>query len=550
MSGHELLLHIAGGVALLLWSARMVRTGLLRAFGAELRKRVRRATRRRTAAALAGFAITAALQSSTATAMLAVSFAGRGMISLAPALALMLGADLGSTIVVQVLSFDLGWLSPALLLLGVLSFMTATQPLRRHLGRVTVGLGLMILALDLTVGASEQLRASPALQSLVAALGDEPVVALLVGAGLAWLFHSSVALVLLIVGLAAGGLISPALAFPLVLGANVGSGIIPTVLTLRSRRAARRIPLGNLLFRLAGALLALPLVSLVAPLIAGLEADPARQIANFHSFFNLVLLLGGLPLVPLMARLTARLLPEEVVAPGGEAPGAPRYLSEEATQSPATALAAATREAMRMADIAEAMLSRVVEAFEPRGEAAAEELGSLDDQLDELNEAIKLYLAELTREPLDEGASRSCAELLSFTTNLEHIGDIISKNLRKSAQKKLRDKLSFSEEGWQELLDLHARVSGHLQLALSAFVTRDAAAARQLVEEKREFRELEREANDSHLDRLRQGLVESIETSGLHIDILRDLKRINSHITAIGYAVLSTEEPTSREKIA
>ena len=240
MSGHELLLHIAGGVALLLWSARMVRTGLLRAFGAELRKRVRRATCQRMAAALAGFAITAALQSSTATAMLAVSFAGRGMIALAPALALMLGVDLGSTIVVQVLSFDLGWLSPALLLLGVLSFMTATQPLRRHLGRVAVGPGLMILALDLTVGASEQLRASPALQSLVAALGDEPVVALLVGAGLAWLFHSSVALVLLIVGLAAGGVIPPALAFPLVLGANVGSGVIPTVLTLRSRRAARR----------------------------------------------------------------------------------------------------------------------------------------------------------------------------------------------------------------------------------------------------------------------------------------------------------------------
>ncbi|WP_299399712.1 Na/Pi cotransporter family protein [Pelagibius sp.] len=544
MAGHEILLHIAGGVALLLWSARMVRTGLLRAFGTELRKRVGRATKRWTSAALVGFGVTTALQSSTATAMLAVSFAGRGMIALAPALALMLGADLGSTMVVQFLSFDLYWLSPAFLVLGVLLFMTGTLPLRRHLGRVAVGLGLMILALDLTVSASEQLRSSATLESVFSALADETIVALLLGALLAWLFHSSVALVLLVVGMAAGGLISPAVAFPLVLGANVGSGIIPTVLTLRSRNEMRRIPLGNLLFRLIGAILFLPLLELVTPLIAGLDPDPARQVANFHSLFNLALVLAGLPLVKLMAKATERLLP----ATQGETPEGPRYLTKEAAQTPALALASATREALRMADIAEEMLGKVADAFEPQGQAAADELGVLDDQLDELNEAIKLYLADLTREPLDEAASRSCTELLSFTTNLEHIGDIISKSLRKSAQKKIRNKLSFSEEGWRDLLDIHARVADHLQLALSAFVTRDPATAQQLIDEKHELRILEQEANEQHLDRLRRGRVESIETSGMHIDLLRDLKRINSHITAIGYAVLTTEEPASQHR--
>lgn len=539
MAGHEILLHIAGGVALLLWSTRMVRTGLLRAFGTELRKVISRSTRSLPGAALAGFGVTTALQSSTATTMLAVSFAGRGMIALAPALALMLGADLGSTMVVQFLSFDLYWLSPALLLLGVLLFLAGQAPLRRQLGRVLVGLGLMLLALDLTVGATDQLRSSTALESILASLADEAVVAVLLGAGLAWLFHSSVALVLLIVGLAAGGLLQPEVAFPLVLGANIGSGIIPTVLTLNSGNESRRIPLGNLLFRIAGVVICLPLLDFVTPLVAALGADPARQIANFHTLFCAGVLLAGLPLVHLMAKLTERLLPS--IAEEGD--DGPRYLNKDVTQSPQLALACAKREALRMADIAEQMLDKVADAFEPQGQGVAAELGELDDQLDALHEAIKLYLTELSSEPLDDASSRSCSELLAFTTNLEHIGDIISKNLRKSALKKNRKKLSFSEEGWNELLDIHARVADHLQLALGAFITRDPASARQLVREKHEFRELEQQASERHLDRLRRGRVESIETSGLHIDVVRDLKRINSHITAIAYEVLTTEEP-------
>ena len=396
MAGHEILLHIAGGVALLLWSTRMVKTGLLRAFGTELRTLIARSTRQTSTAAVVGFGVTTALQSSTATAMLAVSFAGRGMIALAPALALMLGADLGSTMVVQFLSFDLYWLSPALLLLGVILFLTSGQPLRRQLGRVLVGLGLMLLALDLTVGATDQLRASPTLSNVLSSLGSEPVIAVLLGAGLAWMFHSSVALVLLTVGLAAGGLLKPEAAFPLVLGANIGSSIIPTILTLRSSSESRRIPLGNLLFRVSGVVICLPLLGYVTPLVAELGADPARQIANFHSLFSAAVLLAGLPLVGLMAKVTERLLPASEV----ELDDGPRYLNKEAAQTPQLALACAKREALRMADITEQMLSKVVEAFKPQGQNAADELGELDDQLDQLHEAIKLYLMDISSDPL------------------------------------------------------------------------------------------------------------------------------------------------------
>ena len=413
--------------------------------------------------------------------------------------------------------------------------MTGPQPLYRHLGRVIVGLGLMVLALNLTVGASAQLRLSS---------GLEIVVAVLIGAGLAWLFHSGVALVLLVVGFAAGGVVSPAIAFPLVLGANIGSGIIPAVLTLRSRREARRIPLGNLLFRLAAVIAVLPLLSDMMSFVAKLDTDPARQVANFHTLFNLILLLVGLPLVHLMARFVECLLP----AAEERQEGGPRHLKKDVSQTPALALAGATREALRMADIVEEMLVKVVEAFEPYGRNAADQLGDLNSELQKLHEAIKLYLADLTGQPLGETEGRRCRQLLSFTTNLRHVGDIIGRNLRKSAQKKQRNKLSFSEEGWSDLRELHGRVSDHLQLALSAFVSGNPTAARQLIKDKNEIRLLEEEVGERHLERLRYGRAESIETSSMHIDMARDLKRINSHFTAIGYAVLSTESVSSCKK--
>lgn len=536
MSTTQILLQIAGAVALLLWAARMVRTGLQRAFGAELRKAMRQATRNRFAAVLVGFGITTAIQSSTATAMMVISFAGRRMIALPAALAVMLGADLGSTVVVQLLSFDLSWLSPVLLLSGVTLFMNSAKPLCRQIGRVAIGLGLMILALHLVAAAAEPMRGNHTLSIIVGALEGEAFLALIVGAALTWLFHSSVAFVLLIAGFAAGGLIPLAVALPLVLGANIGSGIIAMALTIRSSPEARRIPLGNLIFRTGLALMLLPLVVLGPPMTNALPAGAAHQVAAFHTLFNLLLVALCLPMTSLLAGLLTRWLPDTDA--NTEAQLGTRLLERTDANNPTVALTYATREALRMADIAEEMLDRVMGTFERDGQDEAKALSELEDRLDTLHQALKLYLADVSATPLSEQDRQSCAELIEVTTNLEHIGDVISKNLLKAAGKKAKHCLTFSTEGWSELQGIHGRVVEHLQLALSAFVARDRSLAQQLIDEKPQFGDLEREASESHLDRLRAGRSESIETSGLHIDTLRDLKRINSHITAIGYAVL------------
>ena len=546
VDGHMLLLNIAGGVALLLWATRMVRTGITRAYGADIRRFLGRSTERRATAFAMGMGTALLLQSSTATALLAVSFASRGLIAVGGGLALMLGADVGTTLVVQVLSFDLSWLSPALILIGVVAFLGSAASFARHIGRVFIGLGLLLLSLQLIVAGSEPLRDSAALRAVVVPLAADPILAVLLAALLTWLAHSSVAIVLLVMSFVAVGLVPLALGFALVLGANIGAGIVPLALTYSSGPAARRIPLGNLLFRLCAAGVALPLLGVLGPALALLEADPARQIANFHSLFNLALAAVFLPFTSLMARLTERLCPD---AEQTGDPAAPKYLDPSAIDSPTVALACATRELLRMADVVETMLRGVIEVLRDDDAKQLARLSKLDDDVDALHEAIKLYLTQVSRSELDEEDSRRCIELIDFTTNLEHIGDIIDRNLLETAQKKIKERLSFSAEGWQELADLHGRVIDQMQLGLSVFVSGDVATARRLLALKERFRDLERAGSERHLERLRSGMVESIETSALHLDILRDLKRINSHLTSVAYPILLAEGELRRSRL-
>ncbi len=536
MSGFDLLLKIAGGVALLLWATRMVRTGVLRAYGSQLRRFLGSATKNTLSSFGMGIGMAGILQSSTATALLAVAFAGKGLIAIAPALAVMLGADVGSTLVVQVLSLDISWLSPVLILTGFICFTTRPTMTLRHLGRVFIGLGLMLLSLKLVVAASEPMRDSLVLQSILAALSEAPLFAVILAALITWITHSSVAMVLLIMSLSMAGVVSADLALVLVLGANVGAGIVPMALTMSETPTARRIPMGNMLFRFAGVLVLLPVMGIITPYIADLSgADVGRQVANFHTIFNIGLAVVFLPLVGVMSRLMERALPEGA---GTEDDLKPKYLDESVINTPTVAVACATREVLRLADVVEEMLRKCIDVFESNDPALLQEVSKADDQVDELHEAIKLYLTQVSVSQLDEDTSARCVELISFTTNLEHIGDIIDKNLLEIANKKIKKRIEFSEQGWAELVELHRMVLDQMQLAMTAFVSGDVDIARQLIADKEKFRDMEQSGGDKHLDRLRAGRVESIESSALHIDMIRDLKRINSHLTSVAYPIL------------
>jgi phosphate:Na+ symporter len=535
MAGSELLLTLLGGVALLLWGVRMVRTGLTRAFGAPLRALLSRASRNRMTAFGAGVGAAGILQSATATALLLASFAGRGLVTLPVALAIMLGADVGTTIVAQIFAFDIKWLWSAAMITGVVIFSISDSDRAKSIGRISIGLALVLLALTVLGTVSGALRESPTVAMVLSALGTEPTIAVLVAAILTWVAHSSLAVVLFILSLAMSGAVAPALALALVLGANVGGAISPLTALTGAPVAARRVPLGNLIARGVVAVAMIPLLGWAVTLLGNISADPARLVLNFHTAFNIVVALVFLPLLTPLTKLVTWILPPPVQTPDR---AVAQHLEPAVLDTPSEALGCAMRETLHVGDIVLEMLRKSLPAIEGSDMKIVKELEKADDDVDALYEAIKLYLIRTSKSNMSDEESRRYVEILTFTTNLEHVGDIIDKNLMELASKKIKKRYSFSPEGLAELKRFHGQVIDNMRLALNVFATRDVTLARRLLQVKTTMRAKEFEAADRHFERLKQGRAESIETSSIHLDIIRDLKRINSHLTSVAYPIL------------
>jgi phosphate:Na+ symporter len=534
--GSIVLLDLMGGVALLLWGLHMVLSGVLRAFGPNLRRFLAKALRNRFSAFGAGLCLTALLQSSTATGLMTASLTADGLVSLVPALAIMLGANVGTTLIVQVLSFGISALAPVLFIAGLVTFRVGGSSLTKALGRIAIGLGLMLLALHILLDTLAPAEQAPAARELLASITGDPVLCILIAAALTWAAHSSVAVVLLVMSLAYSHFVAPEAALALVLGANLGSAVNPLVEGGgHGDPASRRLPLGNLINRFVGILIAVPFLPAITRELTALQPDPARMTAEFHMLFNIALAAVFIGALDPLARFLVRILPEKK-QPSDAA--LPRYLEEVALATPPLALANAARETIRMGDTVEAMLRDVMTALLNNDRKLAIEVSRLDNVVDRLDEAIKLYITKLTRDSLDDREGHRAMEIISFTINLEQIGDIIDKNMCQLALKKIKRGYQFSPEGAAELTAFHKRICESLQAAFGIFMTGDVEAARRLVREKAELRKAELEAADRHFERLREGRPESLETTSLHLDVLSDLKRIHSHICSVAYPVL------------
>jgi phosphate:Na+ symporter len=509
---------------------------VLRAFGPDLRRILGKALRNRFSAFGAGLGLTALLQSSTATGLMTTSLAADGVVSLVPALAIMLGANVGTTLIVQLLSFDISAVAPVLFVVGLVTFRVGGQNLTRALGRIAIGLGLTLLALHILLDTLAPAEQAPAVRALLGAITGDPVLCIVIAAALTWAAHSSVAVVLLVMSLAYSQFVTPEAALALVLGANLGSAINPLIEAgVRGDPASRRLPVGNLINRLVGIFIALPFLQPIARELTALQPDAAKMTAEFHMLFNVLLAAIFIGPLDAMAWLLVRVLPEKKQPTDASVP---RYLDEAALQNPPLALANAARETLRIGDTIETMLREVMAALMTNDRKLVSDVSRMDNVVDRLDEAIKLYITRLTRDSLDEREGRRAMEIISFTINLEHIGDIIDKNLSELAAKKIKRRCQFSAEGAAEIEAFHKRTVESLQVAFGIFMTGDVEAARRLIREKSELRKAELEAADRHFERLREGRPESLETTSLHLDILSDLKRIHSHICSVAYPVL------------
>ncbi|WP_223489511.1 Na/Pi cotransporter family protein [Pseudomonas sp. A-RE-19] len=533
------LLNLLSAVALLIWGTHIVRTGILRVYGSNLRHVIAHNMSRRWLAFVAGIMVTAMVQSSNATAMLVTSFVGQGLMALTPALATMLGADVGTALMARVLTLDLSWLSPLLIFLGVIFFLSRKQTRVGQMGRVGIGLGLIILALQLIVEAAAPITHAQGVKVIFASLTGDILLDALVGALFAMISYSSLAAVLLTATLAGASVISLPVAIGLVIGANIGSGILAFLSTSMQNAAGRQVALGSLLYKLIGLLLIIPVLDPLVHWIDSFNFSAQEMVIGFHLLYNTARCLILLPSVELMARLCAWLLPER---PDINGTAKPRHLDPTALVTPSLALANAARETLRIGDLVDSMLEAMLDVLRGKQTAVTQEMRRLTDDVEALYSAIKLYLAQMPREDLSEQDSRRWAETIELAINLKLASDVIERMLRKVQQQKTAQRRSFSEVGLEELAGLHHQLIANLRLGLSVFLSADPESARQLLREKRRFRAQERRLAHAHVSRLHRKIVQSIETSSLHLELIADMRRLNSLFCSSAYAVLGSSD--------
>ena len=533
------LLNLLSAVTLLIWGTHIVRTGILRVYGSNLRQVIGQNMSKRWLAFVAGILVTAMVQSSNATAMLVTSFVGQGLMGLMPALATMLGADVGTALMARVLTFDLSWLSPLLIFLGVIFFLSRKQTRAGQMGRVGIGLGLIILALQLIVEAAGPITHAQGVKVIFASLTGDILLDALVGALFAMISYSSLAAVLLTATLAGAGVIGLHVAIGLVIGANIGSGVLAFLSTNMQNAAGRQVALGSLLYKLIGLLLIIPVLDPLVRWMDGLDYSAQGMVISFHLLYNVTRCLILLPTIGPMSRLCAWLLPEQQEANGK---AKPRHLDPAALDTPSLALANAARETLRLGDLIDNMLTSMQEVLRGKQTAITQEMRSLSDDVEALYSAIKLYLAQMPREDLSEQDSRRWAEIIELSINLKLAGDLIERMLRKVQQQKTSQRRQFSEVGLEELSGLHSQLIANLRLGLSVFLSADPESARQLLREKRRFRAQERRLAHAHVSRLQRKIVQSLETSSLHLELIADMKRLNSLFCSSAYVVLETSD--------
>jgi phosphate:Na+ symporter len=529
----SLLIELLGSIALLLWGLRMVRTGVMRSYGNNLKRLARRSEGKALPAFVSGLLVAAFLQSSTAAILISASFAGQGLISIGTAFITMLGADVGTSVAVLIASQKFTTVAPFLLALGVFGFIGSKINKWQNVFRAISGLGLILFALSLIATTAGGLSELKQFTALLRIFENQPVFFVLLALILTYLSYSSLAIVLLSVSFLATGVIGLNEGLYLVLGANLGSGMLPLISNWRGSIQELTPVLANLIIRVICILAFYPFVDFVATFglkFVSIELFPAI----YHLSLNLIVAIVGVIFSKNILTLATKILSnreEQKLA-------YPRFLELKDFSMPAISLASAKREALHMAEISQKMVVSSLAVLQDNNVTLRHEIIKNEDIVDNLFDSIKLYIARILQEELTPTETQKALNILNFTTNMEHIGDIVNNSLMDISGKKIDKHIQFSKEGLSEIISIHEVVCSNYDLAINTFVSDDCELARVLYEKKQELHKLEKRSVSKHLQRIGKGISDSLETSSMHIDVIRDYKRVNSLLSSVAYPIL------------
>ncbi|WP_299949819.1 Na/Pi cotransporter family protein [uncultured Ruegeria sp.] len=531
------LISLAGATMLLLFAVRMVRTGIERSYGASF-QRVMTRQHSYPQASIVGLTMAIVLQSSAAVALLTSGFAASGMLSFPAGLAIVLGGDLGSALIIQLLSFRLDWLVPMLLAVGGYLVVKTEAKKARQLGRILLGVAFILISLRFLREAMDPIRDSAFLPAVAEYLARDYITAFLVGGALAFVMHSSVAAILMCVTLVQIGAIPFIAGMSLVFGANFGSAFIPVWLTRGMPVMARRIPCANLVLRGSWALVSIFAANMA--LRTGLLGDPqgGQMLVNVHLVFNLSLLFLALPFCGCLQGLFEKLLPDQKKEQKSQHARPVSALDIEYVASPSQALPSLKRELLRMSDLIETMFRPSLELYRSGDKQQIRAVQVIDEDVNKCLSEIRAFVSAIPPDVYEKNEAKSARDLLEFAIRLETAGDVVAKRLTVLAGEMRAKGSSFSKEGWSELVQMHEGILGNMKLASNVLISDDLESARLLSLEKTEIKRVERDSRKRHLRRLQHGTAASFETSDIHLETLRAFREFNGHIASIAYPVL------------
>ena len=544
-SGTYELTMILGAATLMLWGVRMARTGVMRVYGAEIRRILPRTLKNRFIALLAGAGSATILQSSIAVAMFTSSLAAMGIIPVADGLVLMLGADAGSAVVAALLTLNLKALWPILMFSGYLLhaiYSDTNSPVKQY-GRILLGLAMILVALTFMSQVSSGLAESELIRIIISSLGGELLMALLLFAILTWVAHSSIAILLFWASLVQAGITdNNTLIVAAILGINFGNSIPPVIMSMNQEAPARRIVAGHAVIKLSGVIACFLFLRLIAPLYELIPGLPGFRVVILHILFNLGLIVVFSPLANQIARFFERFYVNAVKP--GETIG-PRYIPQinaepgTAGMLPVTALC---REILRIQGTIQIMLEATLEMLFSDKHEKHEEVLRMEEKVNLLFKAVRSYAVEVIRQGLDEADQKKVSALLRYTASLENSGDIICKTMIGIPESMKKDGKQFSEEGKNELLQLFRHLIGSTELAAELIMSWRPSTARSLILRKRDLKAKCQESSQRHIDRLSLGVADAMQSSSAHLDLTMNIRWVSTQISSLAYDVLPDNE--------
>jgi len=529
------IIGLVGGLALFLYGIQMASEGLKNSFGNKLKKILSTLSKNKLIALSSGIVLTLTIQSSTAASSLLVSLVNTGIMTLSQSLAILLGTSVGTTLTSQLIAFRISDYALLVIIIGFSLKFFGKKRKQRSIGNILLGIGFIFLGIKVMTESIFPLKENVFFETMLTNLEHMPILALFASVILTAILQSSTATIGLTISLSIQGLISINLAIPIILGSHLGSCSTVLFAGIGAIKSAKRVALANLLFKTVGVIIFFLLTPSIISLAQNTSSYIPRQIANAHAFIVIGNVLIFLPFTDKFAKLLEKIIPvtEEI-----ESMQEPKYLDIGALKTPDIAFYLASKEMLRIGNTIQEMVFDTINIFMKNNEKLLDKVCQQDMIVDNLSREITKYLTKINFETLSEKNGQEIFKLLYIVDDLEHIGDLVDKNLLTLIEKKIDRNLVFSKKGTEEIQDMHRKIYDNLRNAIGAFALQDRRMAQKVIDQKKSIDSLEIELRKTHINRLNLGIKFSQKTSGVHLDIINILKRISDHTFSIAKAIL------------